>query len=259
MSPRRPWSRNELLIAFKLYCELPFGRLHSGNPVIIEWADRLGRTPSALAMKLTNIASLDPEITRSGRRGLSGASRADRDMWAEMEADWEGFFLEIEQVVKDFECKEKVPGKQDTEQYLGQDKIAQAKVRVGQSLFRKAVLSAYQNRCCITGLAIPELLVASHIVPWRVDPKNRLNPRNGLCLNALHDKAFDAGIITIDKDFKVVVSKRIRQKMDKFFANALLTYDGSTIYLSEKFRPCKEFLEFHRKNVFEKTIQSRYF
>ena len=72
--------------------------------------------------------------------------------------------------------------------------------RVGQRLFRDAVLTAYNARCCITGLAVYRLLVAGHIMPWREDPSQRLNPANGLCLSALHDRAFDIGLITIRPD-----------------------------------------------------------
>lgn len=75
-------------------------------------------------------------------------------------------------------------------------------VRVGQNYFRNAVLSAYESRCCMTGISVPEFLIASHIKPWKSsdDKKEKANPRNGLCLNALHDKAFDLGFITVDKD-----------------------------------------------------------
>ena len=78
MTHGTPWTRDQLLVAFALYCRLPFGRLHARNPDIIEFANAIGRTPGALAMKLTNIASLDPAITSTGRRGLKGASTADR-------------------------------------------------------------------------------------------------------------------------------------------------------------------------------------
>ena len=57
---KRGWTRDELLVAFNLYCKTPFGRLHQRNPEIIRLASALGRTPSALAMKLVNFASLDP-------------------------------------------------------------------------------------------------------------------------------------------------------------------------------------------------------
>ena len=79
----------------------------------------------------------------------------------------------------------------------GKEKERIIKTRVNQSLFRKVVLATYNNKCCITGLAQPELLIASHIIPWSVNEKERLNPSNGICLNALHDKAFDSGLIAI--------------------------------------------------------------
>ena len=85
------WTRDQLLVAFALYCRLPFGRLHYRNPEIIKFAEAIGRTPSALAMKLTNIASLDDAITTTGRSGLRNASAADRAMWEEMHEDWERF------------------------------------------------------------------------------------------------------------------------------------------------------------------------
>ncbi len=205
---RKGWTRQQLLIAFGLYCKMPFGKIHSRNPEIIKFANIIERTPSALAMKLTNIASLDPAITSTGRKGLKGASETDRNMWKEMENDWENFALESEKsiasVFNDVEQQE------DTflSNYSGKTKTIQTTARVGQSFFRSAVLSAYNSKCCITGLSETRLLVASHIIPWREDESNRLNPRNGLLLSMLHDKAFDLGIITINDDMTIHVSKK---------------------------------------------------
>ena len=56
------------------------------------------------------------------------------------------------------------------------------KQRVNQWFFRRAVLAAYGARCCITGLDVPQLLVAGHIAPWSKDKQNRVNPQNGICL-----------------------------------------------------------------------------
>ncbi len=248
---RTGWTRQQLLVAFKLYCQLPFGKLHSRNPEIIKYSALIGRTPSALSMKLCNIASLDPAITSSGRKGLKGAAAADRGMWAEMESDWERFALELQQATIALDPTVEEP--QDEERdYTGSDKLAQTKTRVGQNFFRQSVLSAYRNRCCITGLAVPKLLVASHIVPWRVDTANRLNPRNGLCLSMLHDKAFDAGMITIAEDMTVCVSRKYGSKSDPFYNAALLGYDSQLIEIPEKFVPIAEFLTYHRENVFER-------
>jgi len=83
-------------------------------------------------------------------------------------------------------------------------------VRRGQDFFRNAVLAAYRGRCCITGLPARDLLRASHIIPWRTDVKSRLDPTNGLCLNALYDVAFDVGLLTVDEGLKVVFSRGLR-------------------------------------------------
>jgi putative restriction endonuclease len=146
-----------------------------------------------------------------------------------------------------------LPNQDDSEElfsFEGVNRVALRAVRVGQSFFRNAVLSAYHYRCCITGMAIPQLLVASHIVPWRADTANRLNPRNGLCLSMLHDKAFDIGIICLTDDLTVRVSKRYASDTDPFFRNALLAYDGKPISIPEKFRPNPNFLAYHRAHIF---------
>ncbi len=255
MSNRRRWTRQELLVAFGLYCRMPFGKLHKQNPEIIKIAGLIGRTPSALAMKLTNIASLDPEITATGRKGLPGASAADRAMWQEMKSEWENFALDsagaIHSIMQGSEADdsedESSPEYQD---YSSTDRIVQTKTRIGQNFFRKAVLSAYNYRCCITGLSIPKLLVASHIVPWHIDSANRLNPRNGLALSVLHDKAFDLGMITINEDMAVRVSKKEFRVRDDFVTTALKSYDGKSIELPDKFRPDEDLLDYHRQNIF---------
>lgn len=252
------WTRQQLLAAFHLYTQLPFGKLHARNPEIIKYAALIGRTPSALAMKLTNIASRDPEITSTGRTGLSKASAADKAMWVEMQADWGRFAIEMQQAVTALGADTELGAPIDDSPYLdedvdytGGDKTVQTTARIGQNFFRRAVLSAYDYRCCITGLSVPKLLIASHIMPWRVDATTRLNPRNGLCLSMLHDKAFDAGIITVTADMTVHVSRKHAVNADHFFNSAVLAYDGKPLALPKKFSPHAEFLSYHRQHVFE--------
>ena len=74
------WTEDETKLALFLYFQLPFGKLHSGTQEIVQLAAAIGRTPSSVAMKLSNFASLDPKITESGRKGLDGASKLDRQM-----------------------------------------------------------------------------------------------------------------------------------------------------------------------------------
>ena len=92
------------------------------------------------------------------------------------------------------------------------------KARVGQYFFRLSVLTAYNNQCCVTGLRLPELSVASHIKPWAKsnEKTERTNPSSGLAFNPFHDKAFDKGFITIDKNYQIVISSQIKEvPMDK--------------------------------------------
>jgi len=250
MSKRKNWGESELLVAFALYCRIPFGLFHRRNPEIIRYAELIGRTPSALAMKLCNIASLDPVFIESGRKGLEGASQADQQMWDNMQQDWEGFALRSQAALDNLGVTEIEPEQSSTtSDFSAEDAVVRRKQRIGQNLFRQAVLSAYDYRCCISGLAVPELLVASHIVPWSQDVKNRLNPRNGLALSALHDKAFDLGYLTLDENYRVVISPLLGNSEDSFLQESLWRYDGCQIRLPSKFSPQPNFLEFHRNNV----------
>ena len=255
MPGRTGWTRQQLLVAFALYCRLPFGRLHHGNSEIVRLARLIGRSPSALAMKLVNIASLDPAITSSGRTGLRGASTKDRAIWEEMQSDWEGFAIESQQAMMEVDAAaeqvDRATQDEDVDR-IGEDRAAQTTVRIGQSFFRAAVLSAYNERCCITGLSLPSLLMASHIIPWSHDKGNRVNPRNGILLSALHDKAFDAGLITIRDDMTVRVSRNHAARNDQFFSASIELYDGQSIFLPEKFPPDREFLAYHRERIFQK-------
>ena len=205
-------------------------------------------------MKLTNIASLDPAITSTGRAGLRAASANDRAMWNEMQSDWERFAIESEQTMSEVEARvrsEREIRQADISSRVGEGRVMLTTTRIGQNFFRTAVLSAYNGRCCITGLSLPTLLIASHIVPWRHDSANRVNPRNGLLLSALHDKAFDSGFITIRDDMTVQVSNTHRITNDEFFSESIEYYEGKPISLPEKFAPDRSFLSYHREYVFE--------
>jgi predicted restriction endonuclease len=261
------WTREQLLIAFKMYCQIPFGKLHSRNPEIIKVAKLINRTPSALAMKLSNIASLDPSITSTGRHGLTGASNADRAIWSEMKNDWNSFVSETakaEHKLGLYSDKSDLTENTATDDnvsndidYTGKSNLSTINIRIGQQFFRKSVLSAYNSKCSISGLSVPELLIASHIVPWSTDDKNRLNPRNGICLSVIHDKAFDIGIITITDKMTVKVADDYLMgnfTEDNFLVNTIIKYDGISIKLPEKFSPEQEFLHYHRNSIFKGKI-----
>lgn len=254
------WTREQLKLAFHFYCQTPFGKLHSRNPKIIELAKLIGRTPDALAMKLVNFASLDPSITASGRSGLKGSSRLDREVWDEFHADWEGLAVECERLRQHLLAEHKVADSEvdtasDTDaiplaDYTGKTRAALVQLRVKQQFFRRAVLSSYRGSCCISGLSEARLLVASHIVPWNADNTNRLNPSNGLCLSAIHDKAFDRGLISISEDFRVLLSNELSRQDDGFINKAFVQFSGRPITLPTRFLPDQKFLDHHRRHVF---------
>jgi predicted restriction endonuclease len=254
---RRNWTRKELIAAFNLYCQLPFGKLHKSNPQIMQLAVLIDRTPSAVAYKLVNFASLDPFIINSGRVGMGNVSALDRQIWDEFNTNWENLAVESESVIEDLAKEhhtqplftELVTGdKIEAAETLleGRSRSAVVQVRVNQSFFRRAVLASYQGRCCMSGVNHPRLLVASHIVPWSLDVANRLNPRNGLCLSALHDRAFDSGLISLNNDYQVIISDKLKHKADEFTQVNLLSLQGKVIALPEKFLPDRAFLEKHR-------------
>jgi predicted restriction endonuclease len=245
------WSRKELIVAFNLYCQMPFGKIHYRNPLITKVAKKLERTPSSLAMKMLNFASLDPLIIESGRHGLGNASNADRAVWEEFHQDWEKLALESQLFLKETKViQTKELSKLRMSDFLGETKKATVEVRLKQSFFRQTLVSSYQSRCCMTGLNDPRLLIASHIVPWSQDKANRLNPSNGLLLSALHDRAFDQGLITVMPDFRIRVSKSLSRSKTRFCEMALLSLEGKEIYLPEKFLPSPELLRFHNREIF---------
>lgn len=247
---RRDWTRDEVLAALHLYTQLSFGQLHKGNADIQALAARMQRTPSSVAMKLTNLASLDPQITANGRKGLRGASALDRAVWDELQGNWDATALAAQdsyaRLLGDLPSTEPHDEPDTWVHTEGRTRTALVRVRANQHLFRRAVLNSYSNTCCISGLSDERLLIASHIVPWREDHHNRLNPQNGLCLSALHDRAFDQGLIAVSPDYRVLISPALKgTKNDTFIQSSLLAYEGMTIAMPERFKPDPGFLRQH--------------
>jgi len=248
------WTKEQLKLAFHLYCQLPFGRLHSRNPEIIQLAKLISRTPGAVAMKLVNFASLDPAITSTGRTGLGNAGSLDKEVWAEFHMDWEKLAVECEMFRRNLDHAAPPEDEADellvSEDYSGETRRVITEQRIKQNFFRRAVLSSYRGRCCMSGLSESRLLVASHIVSWSKDKINRLNPSNGLCLSAIHDRAFDKGLITLTDDLKIVVSEELKRKDEPFIREVLLPLNGRTIESPERFVPEAEFIAWHRSKLF---------
>lgn len=245
----RPWTEQELLIAMNLYCSLPFGQFNHANKRIREVAAQMERTPSSLSMKLCNLASLDTYHQARGVAGLRGASQLDREVWRKFQEDWSGMAEKSEaafeelmaQATSKAASKEfKMPG--------GPSEIQRTvKARRLQTFFRNTVLANYEYQCAISGVAVPELLVASHIIPWSEDESRRADPTNGLCLNVLYDKAFDCHLITFDEEYRLVVCRALKKKdIPEFQRVNFVAIEGAPLRLPHRFVPDAKALAAHR-------------
>lgn len=249
--PRNDWTREQVLAGLHIYLQLNYGQLHARHPKIKELATWIGRTANSVALKLCNLASLDPAVLASGRKGMDGASKVDRAVWKELLANWDATVLEAASVYGKLAASHglDLADELDLElppTELGRTRTATVQVRVNQARFRKSVLVGYNSMCCISGLQNESLLIASHIVPWSEDTRNRLNPQNGLCLSALHDRAYDQGLITVLSDYTVRVSPKLKAKTaDAFLQDALLRFDNAPIRMPSRLAPAPEFLTWH--------------
>ena len=136
----------------------------------------------------------------------------------------------------------------------GEDKVSQTKIRKGQDYFRRMILANYGGRCALTGIDIPQLLLASHIIPWsdKSHKKDRLNPCNGICLSALYDKAFDQGLITISPDnYSIILSSALHENETKeYYDKHFGCIEGHKLMLPTDYLPNREFLAYHQKKIF---------
>lgn len=251
---QRLWTREELLLAVNLYCKLPFGRLHARNPIIIELTHLIDRTPNAVAYKLVNFASLDPSLQARGIKGAANVGKLDREIWNEFYNHWDTLPYESEKLraLAKHTTVEKLNGIPEGElPKEGKIREQAVKTRVNQSFFRNSVLAAYNNTCCITGIRLPELLIAGHIRPWSLDETNRLNPRNGIVVNALYDKAFEAGFITITPEYKIKVSSLILSRRNDNMSDFISRFHNQPIIPPSRFLPDIEFLKYHNQERFK--------
>ncbi len=250
----RNWTEHELLIAMNLYCKLPFGKLNHQNKLIVQVAEKLDRTPSSVSMKLCNFASFDPALQARGIKGLRGASQADQNMWDAFTANWNHMSEQSEAaydaLMAGADVRETPPAAAVAP--TGPSEVERTvKTRRLQTFFRNAVLASYEFRCAVSGVAVPELLTASHIIPWSADESRRADPTNGLCLNALYDRAFDRGLITFDEDFRLVASSHLKKgDVPEFQQINFIAREGAKLILPHRFSPDAAALEKHRDNIF---------
>jgi putative restriction endonuclease len=254
MAKRVPWSRDELLVAFRLYCRTPFGKLHRHNPEIVELSRVLGRTPSAVAMKACNFASLDPVQRARSISALGNVSQSDREVWEAFEASPEALAADAEAAYVRLTGRETPPLDAEDELDLPEGETEAARmvrIRRVQGFFRATILASYEYRCALSDIAVPQLLNASHIIPWKISTTRRADPRNGILLNTFYDRAFDRGLITFDESLRLVIPRRLRTELPPAFQRqTLLELAGTPLRLPCRFAPDPVALTYHREHVF---------
>lgn len=239
----KAWMRDESILAFDLYCRIPFKKTKSNNPAVIALASALQRTSASVARKLGNFGAFDPELKRQEISGLTHTSSLDEATWDEFNSNWGKLVIEADRI------RQRVTGEtlgteleQPTEINGPTERQATVKQRIHQNFFRESVLSGYNRQCCICGLPHPEILIASHIVPWAIREDSRVNPQNGLCLCASHDLAFERGLLAIANNFSVVLCERLKTSTDPASQSLFSAFEGRRISLPDRFAPREEFL-----------------
>lgn len=216
--------------------------------MIIKYAQIIGRSPSALNMKVGNIGRLDPDLKERGITGLVHGAKMEEQIWEEFYGNPELLAYESEKIIAQLSNTsiENSTAIKVDDLPQGLERTVLIKQRVNQSFFRSAVMSAYNFRCCISGVNAPQLVDACHIVDWAEDINNRTNPKNGICLNSFFHKAYDKFLLAITPDGLIVVSEKLFQSATEWsFYNYLKEINGRKILLPDKFIPERDFFAAH--------------
>jgi hypothetical protein len=253
------WSTDELVLALALYCQIPFKKTKANNPRVIELARHLGRTPASVALKLGNFGAFDPTLSKQGISGLTHVSAGDRIVWERYCEKWSTLVDEADQLWPNQILPEVAV---ENDALLGgegatfvhpvgpSEKHRLVKTRLHQAFFRRSVMASYNEVCCMCGLEIENLLVASHIIPWSQNEGLRADPTNGLCLCSIHDRAFDCGLISISASGFITTSSRLASFTSEACHSYLKSLEGRRLIQPTRFSPSQACLAWHRSNAF---------
>ena len=248
------WTREEIIFALGLYFQIPWGKINQRNPVVMDAAKLLKRTPASLGRKMGNLGRFDQTLADRGVGGLKNGAKMDKVVWDEFADHREELASEYDRIRTQLQGHELVTADDDLiKTPPGLDGVRLTKYRKNQSFFRQSVLSAYNGACCITGINDSRLLVASHIRPWAKckNGEDRTKTENGLCLSALYDRAFDKGLFTVDTNFKINLSTSLKDHLTQVaFNDHFAALDNKKIILPSRGRPAAEFLQYHNDYVF---------
>lgn len=241
------WSRSDIVIAYALYCITPLNQIRPTNKVIQQVSEIIPHSVASIVMRMHNFQHLDPK----GGEGLGHVAKKDIPIYEEFKHDWGALSIEAE-TLTGLALFDSTPlhGAKPLSDLTDHRRVTRERV-----FFKKAVLSAYDDRCYISGCTLPQMLIASHIKPYSKcrSEADRVSPDNGICLNTFYDKAFDAGLITITPTMTLHVSPLVKcHPDDNFTRKWLLNLENKVLPTPRRFPPRKMFLEYHNDIIFKR-------
>lgn len=245
---RVSWSREDILVAYALYCITPLNQIRPTNKLIRQVSENFPHSLSSLVMRMQNFASIDPD---SKIKGLSRVAKTDKDIFYEFKHDWGNLSALAENItgLALFDA-DPINGAKPISSLTDKNKVSRER-----HFFRAAVFASYETTCCISGMQLPNMLVASHIKPYAKcrASSERTDPSNGLLLNTFYDKAFDFGLITVGTDYKVHVSPAVKcHEYNEFTQKWLIDLEDTAIIIPKRFQPDKQYLEYHNDIIFRR-------
>ena len=242
------WTQEQLIMALNVYFKIPFKDVTEKHPLIQKYAPLIGRTPTALKMKIGNFGRLDPTLKAKNITGLGHGSSAEEAIWTEFWGNLDKLAFESERLFAERAGKnvEQIFDTDVLKLPQGRERAVMVRQRVNQQFFRNAVLTAYLNQCCITGISNTPLLEACHISGWADDENNRTNPKNGLCMTPTFHCAYDKFLMAVTPDYKIVLSDEMLSSVkDELTLQYFKSLQNRHIRMPEKFAPEQEFLAQH--------------
>ena len=248
---RNNWTEEEITVVLYEYCRKPFGQFSATKEFVQSLGQLIGRTPSAVVRKVGNLASFDPKMKSRGVGGLEHTGKLDLEVWDRYYGHWDQLAYDAEVLLAKFRNQELEDSLTIDLNNLpiGSERLQEVKRRINQDFFRQTVLSSYNQKCCITGINNPALLQASHIVDWSIDERNRTNPENGLCLNALFHKAYDENLLGITPDYDIIISEEFLgnklSEVEESTKDYIWGFNNKKLNMPRRFCPDKELLAKH--------------
>ena len=254
MASGENWTEDEIIVACYIY--LSRDRITVRDTRFL--AGLFDRTEKSVGAKIYNIRRFDDEVVRSGGSFWSHGSHLDEVVWNKFQEDPETMSTRAMAIMNGMGADEDVirdsyssSGTVSIDIGPGMERYVTVKERMNQGSFRRVVLRCSDYRCCVTGIRDTTLLVASHIKPWsECGPGEKTDIHNAFCLNSLHDRLFDRGLMTVDRDLRILYAPSLARSMDaEVYESMIARFDS--VKVTDSNTPSEDYLR-HHNALFER-------